>query len=34
MVLRIYGQLTDLIEKRDVSEANAPQRIVLELLDC
>lgn len=34
MALRIYGQLTDLIEKRDVSEANAPQRIALELLDC
>ncbi len=33
-VLRIYGQLTDLIEKRDVSEARAPERIALELLDC
>lgn len=33
-VLRIYGQLTDLIEKRDVAEARAPQRIALELLDC
>lgn len=33
-VLRIYGQLTDLIEKRDVAEARAPERIALELLDC
>jgi len=33
-VLRIYGQLTDLIEKRDVAEARAPQRIAMELLDC
>ena len=33
-VFRIYGQLTDLIEKRDVSEARAPERIALELLDC
>ncbi len=31
-VLRIYGQLTDLIEKRDVAQARAPQRIALELL--
>ncbi len=33
-VLRIYGQLTDLIEKRDATEARAPERIALELLDC
>src|SRR6185503_19574797 len=33
-VLRIYGQLTDLIETRDVSEGRAAQRIALELLDC
>jgi len=33
-VLGIYGQLTDLIGKRDVSEARAPERIALELLDC
>lgn len=33
-VLSIYGQLTDLIGKRDVSEARAPERIALELLDC
>ena len=33
-VLRVYGQLTDLIEKRDVSEARAPERIAMELLGC
>src|SRR5258708_6886438 len=33
-VLRIYGQLTDLVEKRDVSEAKATERIARELLDC
>jgi len=33
-VLRIYGQLTDLIEKRNVSEARAAERIARELLDC
>jgi hypothetical protein len=33
-VLRIYGQLTDLVEKRDVSEGRAAERIALELLDC
>jgi hypothetical protein len=32
--LRIYGQLTDLIERRDVSEARAAERIARELLDC
>ncbi len=33
-MLRIYGQLTDLIDKRDVSEARAAERIAQELLDC
>jgi hypothetical protein len=33
-VLGIYGQLTELIGKRDVSEARAPEQIALELLDC
>jgi len=33
-VLRIYGQLTDLIEGRDVAEAKAPEHISLELLAC
>ena len=33
-ILRIYGQLTDLVEKRDVSEARATERIARELLDC
>ena len=33
-VLRIYGQLTNLIETREVSEGRAAQRIALELLDC
>src|SRR5262249_10902533 len=33
-VLRIYGQLTDLIEQRDATEAMAPERIALQLLDC
>ena len=33
-VLRIYGQLTDLIQTRDVSESRAAERIALELIDC
>jgi hypothetical protein len=33
-VLRIYGQLSDLIASRDVAEAEAPERIALELLGC
>lgn len=33
-VLHIYGQLSDLIAGRDVAEAEAPERIALELLGC
>lgn len=33
-VLRIYGQLTDLIETRDVTEGRAAERIAAELLHC
>lgn len=33
-VLRVYGQLTELIAKRDVAEARAPERIALQLLGC
>ncbi len=33
-VLRIYGQLTDLIETRDVTEGRAAERIAVELLHC
>jgi hypothetical protein len=33
-VLRVYGQLAELIRKRDVAEARAPERIALQLLGC
>jgi hypothetical protein len=33
-VLRVYGQLTELIAKRGVAEARAPERIALQLLGC
>ena len=33
-VLRVYGQLTDLIEKRDAAEARAPERVAQQLLSC
>jgi hypothetical protein len=33
-VLRVYGQLTDLVQTRDVSEGRAAERIALELIDC
>jgi hypothetical protein len=33
-VLHIYGQLSELIAGRDVAEAEAPERIALELLGC
>lgn len=33
-VLRVYGQLAELIAKRDVAGARAPERIALQLLGC
>jgi hypothetical protein len=33
-VLRVYSQLSDLIADRDVAEAEAPERIAVELLGC
>ncbi len=33
-VLHVYGQLAELIAKRDVAEVRAPERIALQLLGC